>query len=313
MTVLVSTHYMDEAERCHEVGYLAGGKLLVHGSVDAVLAQSGLTTFEVAGPDLEALAAELRGRPGVEMTAAFGASLHVSGTDPALLEASIAPYRSDPRFRWTRTQPSLEDVFIHTLARAGVTGVMSPAPLSWRRFRAVLIKEFIQMRRDRLTFGMMIGVPLMQLILFGYAINTDPKQLPTALLVADQGVFARSLVRALENSDYFEIIRAGGERGRCGRAAGARRRAVRDQHPRGLRPRAAARAAPRGPRGSRRHRSGRDRQRACGARHAEQHRARPRPEGAARIARGGPSPPSSCASIAATIPRARPRTTSCRA
>ena len=84
---------------------------------------------------------------------------------------------------------------------------MTPVPLSWRRFRAVLIKEFIQMRRDRLTFGMMIGVPLLQLILFGYAINTDPKQLPTALLVADQGVFARSLVRALENSDYFEITR----------------------------------------------------------------------------------------------------------
>jgi ABC-2 type transport system permease protein len=84
---------------------------------------------------------------------------------------------------------------------------MNRTPLSWRRFRAVLIKEFIQMRRDRLTFAMMIGVPLLQLILFGYAINTDPKQLPTALLVADQGVFARSLVRALENSDYFEITR----------------------------------------------------------------------------------------------------------
>jgi ABC-2 type transport system permease protein len=78
---------------------------------------------------------------------------------------------------------------------------------SWRRFRAVLIKEFIQMRRDRLTFAMMIGVPLMQLILFGYAINTDPKHLPAALLVADQSVFARSLVRALENSEYFEIVR----------------------------------------------------------------------------------------------------------
>ena len=121
MTVLVSTHYMDEAERCHEVGYLAGGKLLVHGGVDAVLANSGLTTFEVAGPDLEALAADLRAQPGVEMTAAFGASLHVSGTDQALLERSIGPYRADPRFRWNRTRPSLEDVFIHTLARAGVT------------------------------------------------------------------------------------------------------------------------------------------------------------------------------------------------
>jgi ABC-2 type transport system ATP-binding protein len=122
MTVLVSTHYMDEAERCHEVGYLAGGKLLVHGGVDAVLASSGLATFEVTGSGLEALAADLRAQPGVEMTAAFGASLHVSGTDPALLERSIEPYRADPRFRWTRTRPSLEDVFIHTLARAGVAG-----------------------------------------------------------------------------------------------------------------------------------------------------------------------------------------------
>jgi ABC-2 type transport system ATP-binding protein len=121
MTVLVSTHYMDEAERCHEVGYLAGGRLLIHGGVDEVLDQSGLATFEVAGPGLEALAAQLRAQPGIEMTAAFGASLHVSGTDPALLERSIEPFRADPRFRWTRARPSLEDVFIHTLAHAGVT------------------------------------------------------------------------------------------------------------------------------------------------------------------------------------------------
>src|ERR671919_2006619 len=121
MTVLVSTHYMDEAERCHQVGYLAGGRLLIHGGVDEVLESSGLTTFEVAGPDLEALAARLRDLPGVEMTAAFGASLHVSGTDAALLERSIGPFRADPKLRWTTTRPTLEDVFIHTLARAGVT------------------------------------------------------------------------------------------------------------------------------------------------------------------------------------------------
>jgi ABC-2 type transport system permease protein len=84
---------------------------------------------------------------------------------------------------------------------------MSHPRLSWSRFRAVLVKEFIQMRRDRLTFAMMIGVPVLQLVLFGYAINTDPKHLPTALLAADQGVFARSLVRALENSGYFEVVR----------------------------------------------------------------------------------------------------------
>jgi ABC-2 type transport system ATP-binding protein len=112
---------MDEAERCHQVGYLAGGRLLIHGGVDEVLERSGLATFEVAGPELEALAARLRELPGIEMTAAFGASLHVSGTDPALLERSIAPLRADPRLRWTRTRPSLEDVFIHTLARAGGT------------------------------------------------------------------------------------------------------------------------------------------------------------------------------------------------
>ena len=71
--------------------------------------------------------------------------------------------------------------------------------LSWQRFWAMVVKEFIQMRRDRLTLGMMIGMPLMQLLLFGYAINTDPKQLPTAVLVADHSMFARSLVRALES------------------------------------------------------------------------------------------------------------------
>jgi ABC-2 type transport system ATP-binding protein len=120
LTVLVSTHYMDEAERCHQIGYLAGGKLLVHGGVDEVVRGSGLTTWQVAGDDLEALAGRLRGRPGVEMTAAFGARLHVSGTDAVLLEDSTAPFRADPRFRWIKTEPSLEDVFIHTMMQAGV-------------------------------------------------------------------------------------------------------------------------------------------------------------------------------------------------
>lgn len=76
---------------------------------------------------------------------------------------------------------------------------------SLARVRAVLIKEFIQVRRDRLTFAMMIGVPLLQLLLFGYAINSDPKQLPTAVVCADPGPFARSIVSALETSAYFEV------------------------------------------------------------------------------------------------------------
>jgi ABC-2 type transport system permease protein len=74
------------------------------------------------------------------------------------------------------------------------------------RFLAVLMKEFVQMRRDRLTFAMMIGVPIMQLVLFGFAINTDPKGLPAAVVAAESSPFSRSLVRALENTGYFKIV-----------------------------------------------------------------------------------------------------------
>jgi len=79
--------------------------------------------------------------------------------------------------------------------------------LSLRRFWAIVVKEFVQMRRDRLTFAMMIGIPLMQLILFGFAINSDPKHLPAAVLLADHGPHGRTLLNALQNSDYFDIRR----------------------------------------------------------------------------------------------------------
>ncbi len=78
---------------------------------------------------------------------------------------------------------------------------------SLARLRAMIVKEFIQMRRDRMTFGMMIGIPMMQLILFGFAINSDPKHLATAVLMADQGPQARTLLHAIENSSYFEFVR----------------------------------------------------------------------------------------------------------
>ncbi len=77
---------------------------------------------------------------------------------------------------------------------------------SWNRFIAVLVKEFVQMRRDRLTFAMMVGVPVMQLVLFGYAINMDPKGLPTAVVSAETSAFSRSFVRAMENSGYFRVV-----------------------------------------------------------------------------------------------------------
>ena len=78
---------------------------------------------------------------------------------------------------------------------------------AFHRFWAIVLKEFIQMKRDRVTFAMMIGIPLMQLMLFGFAINADPRHLPTAIRAADQGPFARTLVQALRTSDYFQIIR----------------------------------------------------------------------------------------------------------
>ncbi|MDH4154306.1 MAG: ABC transporter permease [Nitrospira sp.] len=81
------------------------------------------------------------------------------------------------------------------------------SPFSVFRFWAIVVKEFIQMRRDRVTFGMMIGVPLIQLVLFGFAINADPKHLPTVVLQADYGAHGRTLLQAIRNSNYFEFIR----------------------------------------------------------------------------------------------------------
>ena len=83
---------------------------------------------------------------------------------------------------------------------------MSHSRFSFHRFWAMVLKEFIQMKRDRLTFGMMVGIPLMQLVLFGFAINSDPKHLPTALRIADHGPFARTLVAALRTSGYFNLV-----------------------------------------------------------------------------------------------------------
>jgi ABC-2 type transport system permease protein len=80
-------------------------------------------------------------------------------------------------------------------------------PLSFGRFLAIVVKEFIQMRRDRLTFGMIVGIPLVQLMLFGFAINGDPKHLPTAVLQGDSSRYGRSLLAALKNSDYFNFVR----------------------------------------------------------------------------------------------------------
>ncbi len=118
ITVLVSTHYMDEAERCHRLAYIAYGKLLITGTAAEVIAHSRLTTWSVSGPELFRLADQLRGLPAVEMVVPFGSTLHVSGADEEALERALAPFRNRPDTRWTRSQPGLEDVFIRMMDAA---------------------------------------------------------------------------------------------------------------------------------------------------------------------------------------------------
>jgi ABC-2 type transport system ATP-binding protein len=116
ITVLVSTHYMDEAERCHALAYIAYGKLLAHGTAREVVERAGLATWSIEGDDLMDLARELRGLPGVEMVVPFGNALHVSGTDAKALAASIGPVAARAGLQVHQVAPGLEDVFIHLMS-----------------------------------------------------------------------------------------------------------------------------------------------------------------------------------------------------
>jgi len=118
LSVLVSTHYMDEAERCHEIAYIAYGKLLAQGTVDEVIAGTGLVTWTVSGPEVHRLQSELENVPGIDMMAPFGTSLHVAGRDPKALEKAIAPYRERPDLKWQKGEATLEDAFIDLMRRA---------------------------------------------------------------------------------------------------------------------------------------------------------------------------------------------------
>jgi len=118
LTVLVSTHYMDEAERCHSIRYISYGRLLAAGTVEEVVAQAGLTTFVVEGGDLVRIAAELKALPGVEQVAPFGQSLHVVGSDSALLTEALRPYEDRPGLSVRLGVTSLEDVFIRFMGNS---------------------------------------------------------------------------------------------------------------------------------------------------------------------------------------------------
>lgn len=117
LTFLIATHYMDEAERCHRLAYIAAGKLLGQGTLGEVIAQAHLATWSVSGPNLLQLAERLRERPGVQQAVSFGNLLHVSADDAAALEHAIAPFRTEA-YEWRRIESGLEVVFIHLMDKA---------------------------------------------------------------------------------------------------------------------------------------------------------------------------------------------------
>ena len=117
LTVLITTHYMDEAERCNRVAYISYGNLLASGTVEEVLKNSKLTTWEVTGGNLHEFAEKIRGKPGVEQVVAFGSTLHVSGLDAKKLHASVNPLITGD-YHWQQIQSGLEDVFISLMETA---------------------------------------------------------------------------------------------------------------------------------------------------------------------------------------------------
>jgi ABC-2 type transport system ATP-binding protein len=119
ITVLVSTHYMDEAERCHKLGYILYGRLLVQGTAQEVIASQSLYTWAVTGDDLPALAERLRTLPAVEQVAAFGTALHITGSDRERLRRELGPIIAESGRTWSEVKPDLEDVFIHLMRETG--------------------------------------------------------------------------------------------------------------------------------------------------------------------------------------------------
>jgi ABC-2 type transport system ATP-binding protein len=118
IAVLVSTHYMDEAERCHRLAYIFNGTLLATGTAEEVIARQGLATWIATGPDLATLEARLRSAPAVEQVAPFGATLHISGPAEGALDQVIADHAAHGPWHFERAPASLEDVFIHLMSDA---------------------------------------------------------------------------------------------------------------------------------------------------------------------------------------------------
>ena len=217
LTVLVSTHYMDEAERCHEIAYIAFGEVLARGTVEDVILNSQLTTFTVSSTESESLArlsGELSGSPGVDMVAPFGNSLHVSGRDHEALEAAIAPYRDRPR-------SCLASARLHRSKTCSSISWRGPGTISNERAsRCIASRRRLPAPRRRDAAQGIAAVAArprharhddfdtaLAAHLFGYAINTTPRNLPTAVLLQESSDVGRSILAAIQNTKYFKVTR----------------------------------------------------------------------------------------------------------
>lgn len=229
ISILVSTHYMDEAERCHKLAYIADGVLLAQGTADEMIAREHLSTFIVKGVPSRTQQRQMEALPGVEQCVAFGNALHISGTDRETLTRSLTKAtQMHTEIQAVPTQTSLEDVFIHLMGHRPETehdqkidnrqiahsarnsllaADRGSGPLfSLVRWWGIVLKEFLQLKRDRMTFGMTIGLPIIQVLLFGFAINMNPKHMHTAVLLGDQSEFSRSFLSAMQNTGYFDFV-----------------------------------------------------------------------------------------------------------
>ncbi len=199
MTVLVSTHYMDEAERCQRVVYLSGGRLVVQGTADDVVRAAHLVTFEATGDGIE---------QAVRTVASPSRRGDRGGVRPRAAHRRHGSRRAARRDRGSRRKHAAlgrgraaarRRVHPYAAGHRGMRG------FSFARLFAMLIKELLQMRRDRATVGLTVMLPMVQLFLFGYAINANPRHLPTGLLAAEHSTYERTLAAALQNTGYFDI------------------------------------------------------------------------------------------------------------
>ena len=222
LTVLVSTHYMDEAERCHEIAYIAYGELLVHGTVEHVIeVRASDDLCRGSAEDGAGLSQAVRRTHRQAGRRHGGAVRHQPAClrprrdrarcgDCALPQAQgsrLEALRALARGRVHRPDGQGAGQFPMTHLLPTQAPRRLPGDGFWRKTWAMLVKEFIQLRRDRVSFAMIIMIPLVQLMLFGYAINTTPRDLPTAVLLQEQSDLSRSILAALENTKYFKVTK----------------------------------------------------------------------------------------------------------